>query len=100
MPCHSCGFQGLIITCYLATLVNRGCPPYHLGNWVFSMCSFLSCQQCHEFLLYILVTTIEVVNCFSAYGLSQHQQNYKKLVTFGHFSSLFSCSTSTQDHTS
>jgi len=29
-----------------------------------------------------------------------HQQNYKKLVTFGHFSSLFSCSTSTQDHTS
>jgi len=37
----------------------------------FSMCSFLSCQQCHKFLLYILVTTIKVVNCFSACGPSQ-----------------------------
>src|SRR5712671_3409400 len=34
------------------------------------MCSFLSCQQCHEFLLYVLITTIKVVNYFSAYGLS------------------------------
>src|SRR5712672_1572550 len=60
MPCHSCGFQGLIITCYLATLVNRGLPIYHCGTWVFSCVSFVM-SSCHEFLLYILVTTIEVV---------------------------------------
>jgi len=27
--CHSCGFQSLIITYCLATLVNRGCSLYH-----------------------------------------------------------------------
>src|SRR5712671_3064933 len=37
----------------------------------FSVCSFSSCQQCHEFLLYVLVMTIEVVNCFSVCGPSQ-----------------------------
>jgi len=70
VSCHSCGFQDLVITCYLATLVNRGSPVYHRGLWVFSCVSFVM-SSCHEFLLYILVTTIEVVNCFSAYGLSQ-----------------------------
>jgi len=70
VSCHSCGFQDLVITCYLATLVNCGLPVYHHGLWVFSCVSFVT-SSCHEFLLYILVTTIEVVNCFSAYGLSQ-----------------------------
>ena len=70
MSCHSCGFQDLVITCYLATLVNCGLPVYHHGLWVFSCVSFVT-SSCHEFLLYILVTTIEVVNCFSAYGLLQ-----------------------------
>jgi len=79
MSCHSCGFQDLVITCYLTTLVNRGsvCPATLVDSRTivvmgsFSVCSFLSCQQCHEFLLYVLVMTIEVVNCFSAYGPSQ-----------------------------
>jgi len=79
VSCHSCGFQDLIITCYLATLVNCGsvCPATLVDSRTivvmgsFSVCSFLSCQQCHEFLLYVLVMTIEVVNCFSAYGPSQ-----------------------------
>jgi len=67
IPCHSCGFQGLVITCYLATSVIRGCPFTIVVFGSFSMCSFLSCQQCHEFLLYILIMTIEVVSYFSMY---------------------------------
>src|SRR5712671_5973472 len=70
VSCHSCGFQDLVITCYLATSVNCGSPVYRRGTWVFSCVSFVM-SSCHGFLLYILVTTIEVVNYFSAYGLSQ-----------------------------
>src|SRR5712671_3158025 len=57
MPCHSCGFQGLVITCYLATLVNRGSyvlpllwlpGPRHylLFNHVSKSWISMSCHSC------------------------------------------------------
>src|SRR5882757_2769858 len=87
-PCHYLLFSHvskIVVRCVLPLLWIPGPRHYllfshvskswfaRLPSWYFgSFRVFLFVMSsCHEILLYILVTTIKVVNCFSAYGLLQ-----------------------------